>query len=508
MAQACVVCGEPNVVDRCRQCGAACAPGGYVVRRVVAQTTHSRLYEATDAEGQRVAVKELVFALVPDAQQLEAFHREVAVLRQLDVPGVPRFLSSFEEGRGVGTRLYLVQEFVDGTSLAARLREGPMPEAGVVAVARSVLGILAQLHEHEPMVLHRDVKPSNLIEREDGSIVLVDFGAARVLHDETTFRSTLVGTYGYMPPEQLAGAVDATSDLYALGATLVHLLTGKAPAELLGDRLSLELTAQTVPSKPLRRWLSRLLDPARGKRFRSARDARAAFEALDAPGAAVPAWSSVSPKQLLAAGGLFAVAAAVSLGVLHSFNDGPQPIEPRRLRQVVPRAVPVVASATVPEEREVEPPLEVVSLERVLPAGKRAAFWLETGFTMTVPGRSWAYWSRRTNAALTKPCAEDPAAFVDQVTVTLDPRATSGARLALRLGSRYGTDGQDCVSVPARLVSDEDGEVIPPVDGTSHDHQWIVSRTLERLTLLLGGTEPVAVAIDLRARTIQLPRRR
>jgi serine/threonine protein kinase len=81
-----------------------------------------------------------------------------------------------------------------------------------------------------PPVLHRDLKPANVVLRPDGTLALVDFGSVRTLSTDRTHGSTLVGTFGYMPPEQLGGTVDRTSDLYALGATLLHDLTGRDPA--------------------------------------------------------------------------------------------------------------------------------------------------------------------------------------------------------------------------------------------------------------------------------------
>src|SRR5262249_1172684 len=152
---------------------------------------------------------------------------------------IPRFVSSFREGEGPATRLYLAQELVEGPSLKDRLEEHRFDEQEVLDLAQKVLPILAWLHARG--VIHRDVKPANLRQTPDGKVKLVDFGAARELVTDVTHGATLVGTFGYMPPEQLGGTVDASADVYALGATLVHLLGRRSPSELLRSDLSLDL---------------------------------------------------------------------------------------------------------------------------------------------------------------------------------------------------------------------------------------------------------------------------
>jgi hypothetical protein len=233
--------------SRCDFCGAAIVMRGYAIERVIAQGPHGRVYRARDPKGRRVALKELFFAAVPTAQEIDAFEREAATLRALAHPRIPRFLDSFSEGAGVHLRLYLVSELIEGEPLSARIARGPLPEAELRDVARQALEVLAHLHEHVPPIIHRDLKPENLIVRPDGSLALVDFGSARWLDKPRTHGSTLVGTFGYMPPEQLGGTVDATSDLYALGATLLHAATGTRPSELLRPDLSLAVPP-AVPS--------------------------------------------------------------------------------------------------------------------------------------------------------------------------------------------------------------------------------------------------------------------
>ena len=260
----CVACDDVVRADRCETCGAAVRPGGYTVERVLVSNAHGRMYVARDADGKHVALKELAFVQAPSQSTIDAFEREAKFLRALEHPAIPRFVASFEEGRGVHARYYLAQELVDGTSLD-RIEQRWYTEAEIVDVARQVLGILVYLQSLSPIVIHRDVKPANLIRRGDGSIALVDFGAAYV--DGATAGMTTVGTFGYMPVEQLAGIVDATTDLYALGASLLYLLTRQEPWRLAQTKTTVNVAA------PLRAYLDKLTATDPRERFTSAKEA-------------------------------------------------------------------------------------------------------------------------------------------------------------------------------------------------------------------------------------------
>jgi serine/threonine protein kinase len=281
----CAGCSRPGQEPRCAFCGVARAPGGYEIKKVLAQTDHGRVYRALAPGGAVVALKELQFASVPGAQQIDAFEREAATLKTLNHPRIPRYIASFTEGEGVQLRLYLAAEFIEGEMLSARIARGPLPLAGLRDVARQVLEVLVYLHGLR--VLHRDIKPDNLIVRPGGEVVLVDFGSARWLTGTQTYGSTLVGTFGYMPTEQLGGTVDATSDLYALGATLLHAATGKPPSDLLSSDMCLVVPRQT----PLRELITVLVQPRRDKRLRSA---AAALRILEHPSSFRPVRPAVA----------------------------------------------------------------------------------------------------------------------------------------------------------------------------------------------------------------------
>jgi serine/threonine-protein kinase len=239
------------------------------------------VYEALSPSGEKVALKELLFSLVPDAATLDAFNREAKVLASLSHPQIPRLLDAFSEGTGVHTRLYLAQEFVEGEPLQIAIDRQRLTPLEARRLAVQVLRVLEELHGRDPPLLHRDVKPANLVLRPDGRVSLVDFGSARLLPRGVTHGATLVGTFGYMPPEQLGGTVDASCDLYALGATLMHGLTGKRPEDMTRDGLRLDVDAHLGGvDADLRKVIRKLVAPNRAARFQTAREAR---EALKAP---------------------------------------------------------------------------------------------------------------------------------------------------------------------------------------------------------------------------------
>jgi hypothetical protein len=281
----CPSCHRATNTRRCAECGSALWCGPYRVIRLLGERSYARTYLAIDTEGTPLAVKEISFSLAPNAAVLDAFEREAALLRALDHPQIPRFVDSFTEGSGIGQRFYLAQEFVAGRSLQVELAAGRFTEAEAKVVLRAILPVLEFLHSHSPLIIHRDVKPSNLLRRTDGTLMLIDFGAARAI-GQTLMDATLVGTFGYMPPQQLAGQVDASTDLYALGATTLHLVTGRPPWELLRDDLSFALPQEVPLTRSFAKYLKRLIAPQRRHRFPSA---AAALEALG-PDGERPRW--------------------------------------------------------------------------------------------------------------------------------------------------------------------------------------------------------------------------
>ncbi|HVN27718.1 MAG TPA: protein kinase [Candidatus Binataceae bacterium] len=159
-------------------------------------------------------------------QAVTAFQREADMLAQLSNEHIPRVFDRFSEQN----RHYLVMEFIDGATLEDVLKTsgGKMDEISVVDIALQILDTLQYLHGLEPPVVYRDLKPSNVMLGRNGQVKLIDFGIARFFRPQSN--ATMIGTQGYAPPEQYRGRAEARSDLYALGATMHHALSGRDPA--------------------------------------------------------------------------------------------------------------------------------------------------------------------------------------------------------------------------------------------------------------------------------------
>ncbi|MFB2968393.1 serine/threonine protein kinase [Aerosakkonema sp. BLCC-F183] len=235
-------------------------------------------YEAIDLHNnQRVALKELSLRRVSQWKVLELFEREAKILSHLNHPSIPRYLDYFQVDTPEDRRFYLVQELAEGRSLSSLVESGWRgKESEVRRLAVQVLETLTYLQEFAPPVIHRDIKPQNIIQREDGQIFLVDFGAVQDTYRQTmTGGSTVIGTYGYMAPEQFRGQAYPSTDLYGLGATLLFLLTHRSTADLPQHRLKIDFRSQVEISDEFADWLETMLEPIPEDRFSSAKDALA-----------------------------------------------------------------------------------------------------------------------------------------------------------------------------------------------------------------------------------------
>src|SRR5262249_45469471 len=159
-------------------------------------------------------------------QAIAAFQREADMLAQLSNEHIPRVFDRFSEQN----RHYLVMEFIDGITLEQQLREagGKLPEQRGVEIALQICDTLQYLHNLEPPVIYRDLKPSNVMLATYRQVKIIDFGIARLVQPQSN--ATMIGTQGYAPPEQYRGKAEFRSDLYALGATMHHALSGRDPA--------------------------------------------------------------------------------------------------------------------------------------------------------------------------------------------------------------------------------------------------------------------------------------
>ncbi len=210
--------------------------GRYRIKKLLAMGGFGAVYLAEDVKAQNrlVAIKDMICADPEEyAIRLNFFRREAEILRALaSMPIVPRFHDLIEQDKSA----HLIMEFIPGEDLLKimeRRNNAPFPVEQVVEWAKGICDVLTQMHSQAPPVVHRDVKPDNIMLREDGrSIAMIDFGTARDLGKtvkEQMKAKTRVYTEGYAPPEQIVGKPEPRSDLFALAGTMYHLITGKAP---------------------------------------------------------------------------------------------------------------------------------------------------------------------------------------------------------------------------------------------------------------------------------------
>jgi serine/threonine protein kinase len=203
--------------------------GRYRVRKVLGVGGMGRVYLSNDTRlaSRPVAVKEMILGDgIAEKKAIEDFTREATVLARLTHPGIPTLIDHFAENG----RHYLVMEFVAGGTLEDALAKagGKLSEAQTLRYARQMLEVLDFLHSQTPPIVYRDIKPGNIMIDKDGRAMLIDFGIARFLPKGG--KATMIGSPGYAPPEQYVGTVEPRSDIYALSATMHHLLTGRDPA--------------------------------------------------------------------------------------------------------------------------------------------------------------------------------------------------------------------------------------------------------------------------------------
>ncbi len=249
------------------------ASTSYEILDVLGEGASGITYRAIDLRTQRqVALKALSLARIDDWKSLELFEREAQVLSKIDREGIPTYIDYFHADVDGDRYFYIIQELAPGKTLQEWMNSGKRAtEAEIKDIAIQILEHLTYLHRQQPPIVHRDLKPSNILKTEAGKIYLVDFGAVRQAYHDTFMRgSTVVGTFGYMAPEQFRGQAFPATDLYGLGATILSLLTHRSPADIPLDGLRLNFRDRIQVSPHFADWLERMLEPDVSKRFSSA----------------------------------------------------------------------------------------------------------------------------------------------------------------------------------------------------------------------------------------------
>ncbi|MFN6527992.1 serine/threonine-protein kinase [Nostoc sp. ChiSLP03a] len=256
----------------------------YQVQQELGKKAGRRTLLARDLQTlELVVVKILSFGNEFEWNDLKLFEREAETLKALSHPAIPRYLDYFELDLPNSRGFALVQSYIPAQSLEAQLKAGrSFSEEEVKELAKAILEILKYLHGRQPPVIHRDIKPSNILltnrsGNSVGEVYLVDFGSVQTIA-RTSSTMTVVGSYGYMPPEQFNSKATRASDLYSLGATLIHLVTGQHPGDLPQTDLQIEFEQAANISFGFSSWLRRMTEPIMSKRLASTEDAMRILE--------------------------------------------------------------------------------------------------------------------------------------------------------------------------------------------------------------------------------------
>ncbi|MBV9385823.1 MAG: protein kinase [Chroococcidiopsidaceae cyanobacterium CP_BM_ER_R8_30] len=274
----CIHCGQPISVQRTiRQ---------YQILRTLGRGgmgTTFLAWEPAEVSQQRqprlVVLKEMNADMAKIAKAQELFEREARILKSLHHPGIPEYYDFFVEAG----KKYLAMQLVHGQDLEKRILSlGPVTPSQAIGWMIQTCEVLDYIHSHKPPLIHRDIKPANLMARTaDNSIVVLDFGAVKEIG---TIPGTRIGAEGYSAPEQERGQPLTQSDLYAIGPTLIFLLTGENPFNFYRPqnrgrdyRFSIDRVPTITPR--LRKVIERVTEPAPGDRYSNARELITALKA-------------------------------------------------------------------------------------------------------------------------------------------------------------------------------------------------------------------------------------
>lgn len=206
--------------------------GKYIILSKVGQGGMSVVYMAINEKANKTwAVKEVRKDGVLDFEAVkQGLVAETDILKKLSHPNLPSIIDVID----TDDSFIIIMDYIQGNSLNKALKEyGAQPQEYVIEWAKQLCDVLGYLHSRKPPIIYRDMKPSNIMLKPDGNVTLIDFGTAREFKEKNLADTTCLGTVGYAAPEQFGGMgqTDARTDIYCLGATLYHLVTGCNPSE-------------------------------------------------------------------------------------------------------------------------------------------------------------------------------------------------------------------------------------------------------------------------------------
>lgn len=217
---------------------------------------------------------------------------EANMMKKLDHPSLPRIVDIIDNG----ITIYVVMDYIEGESLDKILNEyGAQPEELVINWAKQLCDALSYLHSQKPSIIYRDMKPANVMLKPEGNIKIIDFGIAREYKEQNLADTTVLGTKGYAPPEQYSGQTDPRSDIFALGMTMHHLLTGVDPRN--GEPYASVRQWNPELSEGIEIIIDRCVEPATENRYQSCTDL---LYDLERPDVITKGFKKIQKRKLLA----------------------------------------------------------------------------------------------------------------------------------------------------------------------------------------------------------------
>lgn len=238
---------------------------------------------------------------------------EANMVKSLDHPALPRIVDIIDRE----DTIYIVMDFIEGESLDKILaQKGPPSEAEVINWATQVCDVLDYLHSRNPPIIYRDLKPANLMLKPNGVICIIDFGIAREYKETNTSDTNILGTKGYAPPEQYSGRTDERSDIYALGMTMHHLLTGIDPRK--GQPYIPVRQVNPALSEGIETIIDKCTEPAAENRYGNCRELK---NDLENPRRVTGMWRRTLKRKLIAfVLALFLGTVSITLGVIFNIK--------------------------------------------------------------------------------------------------------------------------------------------------------------------------------------------
>ncbi len=227
----------------------------------------------TNKNAAQYVVKELCLDKIDHWKAVEQFEREARVLSHLKHKNIPEYIDFIEEEHENGKRLFLVQALIQGNDLESLIKTGKhFTENDVQAIATTLAEVLTYLQDFSPSIIHRDIKPSNIMLRDsDSQVYLIDFGAVKgPAQVDSEQGATITGTFGYMPLEQAEGQAVPATDIYALGMTLVYILSHTDPTRLPKQGLKVDFRPYVNISEPFAKIIDKMIEPDLKKRYATA----------------------------------------------------------------------------------------------------------------------------------------------------------------------------------------------------------------------------------------------